>query len=284
MNAHKRAHVTTVSGSAKRAACIHAALMAIILLFVTACGGGGGSSASNTGTIVNAGSTVSNQLTVTHDEYGLLAPNFYYSTDNAAFWSIQADVAKDVYDDNFKCVIRVDIPKTIDGAMPAIIGKTFSIEDGSQYEKFPGEFLVFNGHKSVYKRVEQGTISFSTASTASGSVTGTYDVIVTDYDSMLVPRPKYRLAGEFSFIMDTYGPADPMPAETYPALGQETYGQHCASCHSLGDYDTTAESAPDLSMRGGELPTTYDAVAPSHQSIPLTEQAMEALRIFLNAS
>jgi hypothetical protein len=281
MNAHVRANVTTISVSAKRAVYSQAALMVIALLFVAACGGGG-SSASNTG-VKTVTSTASNYLTVTHDEYGLLTPNFFYSTDNVVFWSIQADVAKDVFDDFFKCIIRIDIPKTANGGMPAIIGKTFSIEDGSQYEKFPGEFFVFDGHESVYKKVEQGTISFMPASAASCSVTGTFDVIMTDYDSMLIPQPKYRLAGAFSFIMDTYGPANPLPAEVYPALGQETYDQHCASCHPLGKYNSTMTIASDLSMRGGELPITYDAAASYHQSIPLTEQSTEVLRIFLNA-
>jgi hypothetical protein len=282
MKTYKTMHMTTTTKNSTKAVYIQAAIMAGLLLFVASCGGGSSASNTTTGT-ETATAMVSNHLTITHDEYGLLAPNFYYSTDNASFWSIQAAVAKDVYDENFKCVIRIDIPKTHDGTMPSIIGKTFSIADDPQYEKFPGEFYVFNGHKSVYKKVEQGTISFTPASAASSSVTGTFDVIMTDYDSTLVPRPQYRLSGSFNFNMDTYGPADPLPSEVYPVLGRETYDLNCASCHSLGEYNTTAKLASDLSMRGGELPTTYGSW-PYHPSIPLTAEEMDALRIFLNAS
>ena len=92
---------------------------------------------------------------------GLFKPNYYYSTNNNAYWSIQADVAENVWDPTFKTVIRIDIPKSDNGVMPSIGGKTFSIEDNPQYEKFPGTFLVFNGEKSTLKKVSQGTITFS---------------------------------------------------------------------------------------------------------------------------
>lgn len=150
-------------------------------------------------------STQTNFFAITIDEYGLLAPTFYYSTNNGSFWSIQADIANDIYDPDFKCVIRIDILKE-NGAMPAI-NKTFSIEDNGQYEKFPGTFFVFNGQESTNRKVEQGTISFTSDSTASGNVTGSFDVILTDYDSTTVPAPQYNIKGDFSFKMGTYGPA-----------------------------------------------------------------------------
>lgn len=53
--------------------------------------------------------------------------------------------------------------------MPGIGGKTFSMEDNGQYEKFPGAFVVFNGEKSVLKKVDQGNISFSPDSTDSAA-------------------------------------------------------------------------------------------------------------------
>lgn len=149
--------------------------------------------------------TYTNHFTITTDEYGLLAPNFYYSTNNGSFWSIQADIADDIYDPDFQCVMRIDILKE-NGAMPAI-NKTFSIEDNGQYEKFPGTFFVFNGQESTNRKVEQGTISFTSDSTASGTVTGSFDVILTDYDSTNVPAPQYNIKGDFSFKMGTYGAA-----------------------------------------------------------------------------
>lgn len=151
-----------------------------------------------------------NKFTITKDDYGLLAPNFYYSTNNSVFWSIQANIAKDLYDPDFKCIIRIDILKE-NGVMPDI-NKTFSIEDNGQHEKFPGNIFVFNGQESTNKKVERGIISFTQDSTASGNATGSFDIIMTDYDSAAVPAPSYRLMGSFNFMMETYGAASSSPA------------------------------------------------------------------------
>lgn len=193
-------------------------LTAALVALLTACGAGGGTTGTSGDAAVSAVSSSTSQqsplssgnyFAVTSDDYGLMKPNFYYSTDNSSFWSIQSSVAKDVNDLEYRTVLRVDIPKT-DGAMPDI-NKTFSIEDGAQYDKFPGVFLVFNGQKSIYKKVEQGTITFSADSNASGNVSGTFDVIMVDYDATVFPAPQYHLKGEFNFKMGTYGPA-PVPA------------------------------------------------------------------------
>ena len=79
----------------------------------------------------------------------------------------------------YETVIRIDILKSGNGVMPIIGGKTFSIEDNPQYEKFPGTFLVFNGEKSTLKKVSQGTITFSPDSAAS-QATGDFDVTLVD--------------------------------------------------------------------------------------------------------
>ncbi len=187
---------------------------------LTACGSGGGQtgpgatvmSNSNASTAVvvpsNADTTqnTTDSFTVTYDEYGLIRPNFFYSTNNDSFWSIQADVGENVWDPNFKTVMRIDIPKT-NGTVPSIGGKTFAIEDNTFYEKFPGTFIVLNGEKSALKKVESGTITFTQDSTLSGDVNGTFDVMLTDYDSTISPTPHYHLLGTFSFKMGTYGSA-----------------------------------------------------------------------------
>jgi hypothetical protein len=72
---------------------------------------------------------------------------------------------------------------------------------------------VFNGAKSTSKKVEQGILSFTSDSIASGLVRGTFDVILTDYDAPDLPAPQNHLTGNFSFMMGTYGPAQPEPAE-----------------------------------------------------------------------
>jgi hypothetical protein len=191
-------------------------LVAVLSLgSLTACGSGGGQtgpatavlSNSNTSTAVVAPANIGAQnttdsFTVTYDEYGLIRPNFFYSTNTDDFCSIQADVGENVWDPNFKTVMRIDIPKT-NGAVPGISGKTFSIEDTTLYERFPGTFIVFNGERSTLKKVESGTITFTQESTLSGDVIGTFDVMLTDYDSAISPTPHYRLMGTFSFKMGT---------------------------------------------------------------------------------
>ena len=86
--------------------------------------------------------------------------------------------------------------------MPSVGGKTFSIEDNPQYEKFPGTFLVFNGEKSTLKKVSQGTITFSPDSAAS-QATGDFDVTLVDNDSSIDPAPQYHLKGMFNFKLGT---------------------------------------------------------------------------------
>lgn len=254
-----------------------------LMLSLSACGsGGGGNGGAVTGVTGNQDQAITNSLTVTSDDYGLMTPNFYYSTDNAAFWSIQADVANDAWDQNFQSVIRIDIQKAGNNVMPDI-NKTFSIEDNPLYSKFPGTFYVFNGHVSVYKKVEQGTISFSVDSTATNKVTGAFDVILTDYDSRIIPAPQYHLKGVLSFTIGTNGPANPLPAEVVPQQGKAAYDQLCSTCHYLGNYDPIVKSASDLSQRGGELPAIYPGMVAAHQGISLDQQTMQYLRIFINA-
>lgn len=191
----------------------HMLLTAVLVAVLTACGGASSMETDPSTAEVEVSDiqkqVYANHFIVTYDEYGLLTPNFYYSTDNAVFWSIQAAVANDLYDPDFKCTMRIDILKD-NGVMPAI-NKTFSIEDNPQYEKFPGKFYVFNGQVSTDKKVEQGIISFTPDSTTSGEVKGSFDVILTDYDSTTVPAPQYNLNGNFSFKMGTYGSASAAP-------------------------------------------------------------------------
>ena len=71
---------------------------------------------------------------------------------------------------------------------------------------------IFNGQKSVLKKVEQGIVSFTPGSTASGDVAGVFDVVLVDYDSATVPPPQHHLKGMFNFRMGTYGPASPLYA------------------------------------------------------------------------
>ena len=145
-----------------------------------------------------------NYFAVASDNYDLLSPNFLYSTDNEAFWSIQANIAEDVYDIESLSVVRIDVSKE-NGLMPTSLNKTFSIEDTLQFERFPGDIFIFNGKESTYKKVEEGVVSFQPESTTSGYVEGFFQVILTDYDSWEYPPPRYGVTGIFGFQMGTFG-------------------------------------------------------------------------------
>jgi hypothetical protein len=282
-----RASSRKTSETRRRIRSIGASLAVIGMLFLTAsCGSNGpggnsdpaASAASSTGPSTPA---LGNHVTITADDYGLQTPNFYYSTDNDVFWSIQADIADDVHDIDFRCVIRIDIVKS-GGSLPAL-SKTYALSPDPLHETFPGTLYVFNGHKSVMMKAEQGTISFASTNSES-DIEGAFDVVITDYASPLIPAPQYRLAGTFGFSMGTYGPADPRPAEVFPSEGKAAYDRSCAACHALGKYDLTGESASDLSMRGGELPAVFPGSVTEHQELAVDPASMQALRIFLNAS
>jgi hypothetical protein len=184
-------------------------------LSLDGCGGGGGNpqaaypaAASPAPSTYQTAANIikTNYLQISESDYRFsVSPNFYYSTDNQSFWSIQANVADSVTDINSRSVIRIDIPKA--GTQLPVLNKPFSIEADGVYEKFPGIFSVLDGQQSSAKKVEKGTITFAPDSVMSDHVSGSFEVILTDYDSLLVPVPKYSLKGVFSFRIGGYGPA-----------------------------------------------------------------------------
>lgn len=196
-------------------ASVLAAVISLSTLTMSGCGSGAGNSVAAYPAVSSAGLVPSTQapqaapqdyFTMSEDGYGLMKPNFYYSSDNDRFWTIEANIATNVADINTLSVYRIEIPK--DGSPLPSLNKTFSIEQGTGFDQFPGEFLVFDGQKSTKKKVESGLISFTSDSTASGKVTGTFEVTMTDYDAPLLPAPQYRLKGSFDFVMGSFGPAN----------------------------------------------------------------------------
>jgi hypothetical protein len=202
---------------------MRAVLVAVVSLAgitMQGCGGGGGggnppslpatTSQASTSSAASTYQAVSNlvktnymQISATDYNFST-APNFYYSTDNQAFWSIQANVASSVTDINARSVFRIDVPKI--GQLPQF-NRSFSIETGGEYEKFPGTFYVLDGQQATRKKVENGVITFTPDSVMSGHVSGSFDVNFTDYDSSLIPAPRYSLKGVFSFKMGESAPA-----------------------------------------------------------------------------
>ena len=151
----------TGSSAGKRPAvfllsALRAVLVAVVSLAglsLPGCGSGGGESVVSP---VSQGAAVSmttsagqaaaspittNYLQIAASDYPFaVTPNFYYSTDNQSFWSIQANVAKTVSDIDSRSVIRIDIQKS--GAPLPQLNRTFSIEAGGNFERFPGSFMV----------------------------------------------------------------------------------------------------------------------------------------------
>lgn len=192
---------------------MRAVLVAVVTLAgvsMQGCGSGGGSQTqslpsspavtiSSTSPQPTSVETRTNYLKITSTDYNFQkAPNFYYSTDNPVFWSIQANIASSPTDINARTVIRIDIPKV--GQLPQL-NRTFSMDGNVAYEKFPGTFYLLDGQQSTRKRVESGLISFTADSVMDGRVSGSFDVVFADYDSAVSPVPRYQLKGEFSFKM-----------------------------------------------------------------------------------
>jgi len=189
-------------------------VVALSGLSIEGCGGGGEApqlSYPSTVTTASSYQTVSNliktnYLQISESDYNFsAAPNFFYSTDNQNFWSIQANIADSLTDINSRNLFRIDISKV--GIQLPLLNKPYSIEAGGPYEKFPGTFSILDGQQSSAKKVEKGTITFAPDSIMSDHVSGSFDIVFTDYDSSLSPPPKYVLKGVFSFKMGDYGSA-----------------------------------------------------------------------------
>jgi len=228
-------------------------LAAVALLAAAGCGKEQAASQNNSLAVLpvpSSGKEVEAIANISADDYGLSLPNLCYTTDNSSFWSVQLAVATGETDPGFKTIIRIDLPKT--GA-PFVLpsDRTFSLEAGGPYDRFPGSVTVFNGQQSTLKTVETGTIYFSTPTSGQGSRTISFDLGFADYDSGARPVPRYQVRGDFAsggvpgaFRLSCTGTGD-------GDGGEEIYREKCSRCHSLGAYLTVANSVSDLGLIGG---------------------------------
>lgn len=257
------------------AICAHVAL--------SGCGGGGGSEpvAQNTGTISPPpAKSARNSYALTEDSYGLQNATFMSATRSDASIVLRAAIASSMTDPNFTTVFRIDIlqPTQVSGPGSYAIGG-----DGAAMPKFPGEILVFNGHKSSLLNTASGTVTFSSYGKNSGEViAGNFAITVEDRNSSTLPRPAYAIKVNFSFVLDTFGVLIPVISPV-PAAAAGYYDAKCASCHALGSYDPTATGAPDLALKGGEMTARFIADQPGHDAITLSATEIRDLMIFLNA-
>jgi hypothetical protein len=254
-------------------------MLCTIIALTTLSGCGGGSKdGQNSGEMATATqSTVTNTYLLTEDSYGLQNATFMSATNRNGLFVMRAAIADGMTDPNFLTVFRIDIVQPARIAGP---GSYSLVTAGS-----PVEILFFNGHRSTLLNTVSGTVTFTSYGVNSGDVVaGNFQVEVLDQNSGTVPRPTYSIKGSFRFVINTYGALvpnlSPVPAE---AMGN--YNTKCASCHALGSHDPgSAGSAPDLALRGGELPAHFAAGEPGHKGINLTAEELQNLKILLNAS
>lgn len=254
---------------------------ATLLAGLWGCGGSSGDSAPSA---QNAGivPTPSNAYALVEDGYGLQNATFLSATRSDVSTVLRGAIADSMTDPDFATVFRIDIaePASITGPGTYSVGG-----DSASFPKFPGEILIFNGHKSTLLATTSGTITFTSYGARSGEViVGDFAIRVEDRNIALNPPPVHSIKVSFSFVVDTFGAIVPAPSPVPPAAAA-SYDAKCASCHSLGAHDAaSAGGAPDLSLRGWGLAGKFVPDQPGHNNLALSASEMHDLRIFLNAN
>jgi hypothetical protein len=255
-------------------------VMLCTITALTALGGCGGKSdeGQNIGeTLSAAQSTASNSYLLTEDNYGLQNATFMSATNSNGLFVMRAAIADSMTDPDFSTLFRIDIvqPAQIAGPGSYTVGAVGS----------PVEILFFNGHRSTLLNTASGIVTFTSYGVYSGDVVaGSFQVVVEDQNSGTVPWPTYSIKGSFRFVINTYGALVPTLSPV-PAAAAGNYNTECASCHALGSLDPgSAGGAPDLALKGGELPARFAAGVPGHKGITLTAEELQNLKILLNAS
>jgi hypothetical protein len=247
------------------------------LFALSGCGGGGGGGSQGAVVIDSAPTAANNSYSLTEDTYGLQNATFMSATKNGDTFIMRAAIADNITDPDFRTVFRIDVvrPQLISGPGTYAIGG----------EDSPVDILFFNGHSSTLLNTVTGTITFTSYGVNSGEmVTGSFAAIVEDHNSGDVQRPTYSVRGNFSFVVNTYGALIPTPVPV-PAAAAGYYSAKCNPCHSLGNHDPiSAGGAPDLALKGGEVPDYFSAGEPGHNGITLTAQEIHDLKILLNAN
>jgi hypothetical protein len=221
--------------------------------------------------------TATNRYLLTEDNYGLQNATFMSATNSNGVFVMRAAIADSMTDPYFTTVFRIDIvqPAQITGPGFYTVGAAGS----------PVEILFFNGHRSTMLNTVSGTVTFTSYGVHSGDVVaGSFQVVVEDQNSGTLPKPTYSIKGNFHFVINTYGALVPTLSPV-PAGAAGLYNTKCASCHALGSLDpSSAGSAPDLALKGGELPGRFAAGEPGHKEITLNAEEIQKLKILLNAS
>jgi hypothetical protein len=262
-----------------------AALGALAWAGMTCAGCGGGSSASGNGAPSSSSATPRGDgsggaFLITSDDYGVENPTYLSATRSSASLILRAAVASSMNDPAYQTVFRIDI--SAPGALaPAV---SYRLGPASPGPSFPGALYLFNGHQSTLLQTAGGTISFNSYGTDSGDrISGSFDAVIVDGGDSTAPNGSYRVAGSFSFTSGGNGPILPAP-DPVPLAAPSLYLANCASCHSLGSFDSSTGSGPDVRLKGGRLHALFPAASVGHKGIALAPGEVAALKIFLNVN
>ena len=265
----------------KKRAIARTVCSTVLIMALAGCGGGGGGGSLPEGSSATSHPTPGvNSVTVTEDSYGLQNPTYLTSNHGDGIFVMRAAIASADTDPNFRTLFRIDV------FSPAAIDRngTYRIGDGgSGLPGFPGEILFFNGHQSTLLCTVEGTVTFTDFGTNTGDlIAGNFVVSVADGYSAITPQPLYSVKASFSFTLDSSGPVVPMMSPI-PAGSLTCYTTKCSSCHALGTLDPVAESAPELSLKGGLIEGMFTAGVTGHQGIKLTASEISDMKVLLNA-
>ncbi len=266
----------------KFSARLIATICALILIATLAgCGSGGNGANSYSGNLNTTArsqdsTTTVNSYSLTEDAYGLQNATFLAATNSNGVFVMRAAIASSMTDPNFRTVFRINI------LQPSGIAAGNSYALGGSNP--PAEILFFNGQKSTLLNTTSGTITFTSFGSNSGdAVAGSFTAVVEDHN-FSAPRPSYTVRGTFSFVVNTFGAIIPSPSPV-PAEASNCYNAKCASCHTLGNYDSIRKSgAPDLSRKGGMIPGYFTGYEPGHVVVNLSSEEVHDLKILMNAN
>lgn len=246
---------------------------------IAGCGGGGGSAPAALDRAAPAEGASS--FTITSDSYGVQNPTYLAATRGAAGLILRAAIASAMTDPQFKTVARVDI-----GNPDAVAAGTVYSLGGAENTRpaFPGTLYLFNGHPSTLLQTTGGTIAFTSYGTAPGDqVSGSFHALILDGNDDATPKRSYTVAASFSFKSGDCGPILPPPVPV-PPEAPYLYSSRCAACHTLGNVNAGAGTAPELALKGGELDSRFSIGSPGHQGVTLGAKELSALKVLLNAN
>jgi len=182
---------------------------------LSGCGSGGSGGAQNAGVTTSSSPSIASPESVGNsysltDDYGFQPANFMSTesiNNGADGFVLRVTNTEMITPDNSGDIFRIDF---LQPSLISVNGGTYSIGDSKGEPPFPGEILFFNCNNSGYLITTSGTITFTSFGANSGDVVaGSFDVQVEDRNPINNSIPIYHIAGNFSFVVNSYGPLSP---------------------------------------------------------------------------